>query len=308
MQSTMSIIKDTVLNRCKAYNTTQLMVLMVEIFYGYMRHRLVDVALGKQRVKSITVDKIGIGAVKSFGGGLYSMQSQSDQTKVYEVDLTIGMCTCVKGQDGATCKHQIAGADYSMTAVPQMFVMTSSSRQSLAAVAVGSEKAPKESFFKGLTEVEDNEDESNGGNRTLAAPALAVGAEKTLKESFLKGLNEVEDNEEESNGGNRINKRMETNARELENTNENIADDTSDLTAKSKVVVEALVETTAQYGNSETEVALQKFLRRIRSVKTTNQLTNLLNCAGSSMTYSGAGRGKIPCQPATISKMIPRNA
>lgn len=82
------------------------------------------------------------------------MKSHSDPMQVYEVDLTVGICTCVKGQNGALCKHQVVCADYGMTAVPQIFVSTSSSRQWMAALAVGSELAPKEGFFKGLTEVQ----------------------------------------------------------------------------------------------------------------------------------------------------------
>lgn len=133
--------------RCKAYNTAQLLLFMVEIFHNYMRQRLVDVALCRRKVKSITVDRTVNIEVKSVSGDLYYVQSQSDKTHEYKVDLSIGMCSCVKGQSGAICKHQIACAEYSITALPQMFVSTSSSRRWLAALAVGQENVPKERFF-----------------------------------------------------------------------------------------------------------------------------------------------------------------
>lgn len=64
---------------------------MVEIFDSYMRQRLVDVALSRRRVKSLSAEKTADYAIKVTSKGMYLVQSQSDQTQVYEVDLTIGM-------------------------------------------------------------------------------------------------------------------------------------------------------------------------------------------------------------------------
>ncbi|KAK3888548.1 hypothetical protein Pcinc_007400 [Petrolisthes cinctipes] len=55
--ATMSIIKEFVLKRCKAYNTAQLVVSVADIFDYYMRQRLVDVALKRRRVKVVNVGK-----------------------------------------------------------------------------------------------------------------------------------------------------------------------------------------------------------------------------------------------------------
>lgn len=99
--------------------------------------------------------------------------------------------------------------------------------------------------------------------------------------------------------------RREIETREMENiTNESTAEDTVDLTAPNTQVTEALKELTSFYGNSETRLSLQRFFQRIKSVKTSNQLNSLLNCAGSSVRY-GAGRGKIPCQPTSLARRSP---
>ncbi|KAK4327556.1 hypothetical protein Pmani_001963 [Petrolisthes manimaculis] len=247
---------------CKAYNTVQLLIFMVEIFDAYMRQRLVDVALRRRRLKSITVEKYPTDAVKSIGESLYSVQSQSDPTQVYEVDLAIGMCTCVKGQTGAICKHQVACAEYSMTAVPQILVLDCSSRQWLAALAVGTENAPKEDFFKGLTEIEDEE----------------ISEDKGLEQNMIVESDPVLENNEEDF------ERCDT---------EYVAEDISDVTADSEVAAEALMTAVKQCANGETQVALKKFIKQISSVKTPNQLNSLLNCAGSSIKYSAVGRVDI---------------
>lgn len=45
-EANIAIIKDVILNRCKAYNTTQLLIFMNEIYDKYMQTCLCDVALG----------------------------------------------------------------------------------------------------------------------------------------------------------------------------------------------------------------------------------------------------------------------
>lgn len=137
--------------------------------------------------------------------------------------------------------------------------------------------------------------------------ALAVGPDLAPKESFFKGLTEVENNERNEVNAAEVN--METDVRveitdlQLENVNNSsIPEDTNDLTSDLRVVSETLTKQTGLSKNSETRPALQKFLQRLNSVKTANQLNCLLSCAGSSVKYGGAGRGKIPCQPASIAR------
>ncbi|XP_064117882.1 LOW QUALITY PROTEIN: uncharacterized protein LOC135223348 [Macrobrachium nipponense] len=151
-ESTMCIIKDIVLSRCKAYNTAQLLMFMVEIFDVYMRQRLVDVALSRRHVKPIISTKVALDSVELVGNSKYKVQSESDPTIKYDIDLEIGLCSCMQGQTGAICKHQIACAEFSMTAVPQQFLSSSESRHRLAVLAVGQEKVPDVAFFRKLNE------------------------------------------------------------------------------------------------------------------------------------------------------------
>ncbi|KAK3895449.1 hypothetical protein Pcinc_000791 [Petrolisthes cinctipes] len=95
--------------------------------------------------------------MQSLASGKYQLKSQSDPTQTYEVDLTSGMCSCVQGENVALCKHQTACGEHSMTVVPQVFVLTSQSLQWMAVLAVGEEKAPKDTFFTNLSDGENKE-------------------------------------------------------------------------------------------------------------------------------------------------------
>ena len=64
----------------------------------------------------------------------------------YTVDISLGMCSCVAGGTGVICKHQIAVAEATMTALPQMFVTSMDNRKMLAEVALGEDKVPDDLF------------------------------------------------------------------------------------------------------------------------------------------------------------------
>ena len=95
---------------------------------------------------------LSLDAVTSLGNGRYTVRSQSTASLEYAVDVKAGFCECNVGQNGALCKHQVACAEHSMTALPQVFAATSENRRWLASVAVGQENTPPETFLKGLLE------------------------------------------------------------------------------------------------------------------------------------------------------------
>ncbi|KAK4289431.1 hypothetical protein Pmani_037594 [Petrolisthes manimaculis] len=89
-EATMSIIKDIVLNRCKAYNTAQLVVFVAEIFDYYMRQRLIDVALKRRRVKSVNVGKVSLDAVESLGSGKFKVFVSTRKSRHWLAVLAMG--------------------------------------------------------------------------------------------------------------------------------------------------------------------------------------------------------------------------
>lgn len=283
---------------------------MVEIFDYYMRQRLVDVALSRRRVKTMSVDKLAVNAVKSFGDGKYNVQSQSEPTKEYEVDLPTGMCSCTKGENGAICKHQVACADYSMTVVPQMLVMTNESRQWLVALALGPDKAPNESFFKKLSNLQSQDSEGLNAVNSLHN-YLQMETTGTNIQMGLHGIVKMEvavpdDGMSEALNSNKENIPHSQSVVEPNDPSVNsqpMNEDNSHVVAKSRIAAEMLIEATARFGNSQQSVAaLDKFMQRIKALKTANQYHSFLHGTGSSVKNGGAGRGKIPCQPTSIAR------
>lgn len=253
---------------------------MAEIFDCYMRQRIVDIALSRRRIKKVIMDTLPLETVKPLGGGIYQVQSENDPEQMYEVDLNIGICTCIKGNNGAICKHQVVCANQGMTVVPQMLLLNSSSRRWLALLALGEEKAPTEDFFKSLKEIK---------------------SEKTTEENYEADI------EGNSSHDNCIELQMETETPD-EISASSITDEEhaeiDDITARSREAAEELVKTCAKYGNADTLLGIKKFIGRLSFIKSANQLNSFLNITGSSVK-KGAGRGKIPCQPTSIARRSP---
>ncbi|KAG0696236.1 hypothetical protein GWK47_026625 [Chionoecetes opilio] len=76
----------------------QLVVFMVEIFDVYMRQRLVNVALGRRRVKNNNIGTVSMQSITSLGVKKFIVKSQTNPDESYDIDLSIGMCTCPKGE------------------------------------------------------------------------------------------------------------------------------------------------------------------------------------------------------------------
>lgn len=255
--------------RCKAYNATQLIIFMAEIFDSYMKKRLVDVALGRRRVKSLSTATLPLEMVTFQGNGKYRVQSQSTPSLQYDVDLVTGFCECTAGENGSLCKHQAACADYSMTVLPQVFTATTENRRWLASVAVGDEKVPPEGFFRGLLEPTLEKEE------TACASPVQESQESTEIQLMPPEVN-VENQDE----------------------NPHQSPDVGEFVATFQNVVE-------KYANSDTAAALSTAVRRLKTVKSGNQLNSILQTFGSGLCNKGAGRGKIRCQPTSIARRGP---
>lgn len=69
--------------------------------------------------------------------------------------------------------------------------------------------------------------------------------------------------------------------------------------------VEAVKNVTEKFGNEGTGAALSVAAKRLKQVKNSNMLNSILYNLGSAVSVSGAGRGKIRCQPTSIPQQGP---
>lgn len=253
---------------------------MVEIFDSYMKQRLIDVALRRRRVKPVSVGTVPVDAITDLGGGKYLVQSHFEAT-VYEVDITIDTCSCTK-ENGAICKHKAACADYGMTVVPQLFELNSQSQHWLPILGLGQDKAPDERFFQDLNSAKTEQNQrSEGASLNLPADtevncdiACAVNSENYSTTEDLFDEQHTEDDGEVDGA----------------------------CIVNSEAVAQTFVKTATQYGDANTQAAMAKFLQRLNSIKSTDQLNSFLSCTGLAVKSGGDGHGKIPCQPTSTAE------
>ncbi|KAG0724859.1 hypothetical protein GWK47_004911 [Chionoecetes opilio] len=282
-EATMCVIKDIVLNKCKSFKLTSLVVYMVEIFDCYMRRRLVDVALRRRRIKPLSVGNLPIGTVTSLGHGKFSVRSQYEPEHVYTVDLTIGICSCIKGENSDICIHQTACADLSMTVEPQAFVSTRESQFWLAVLAVGHEKASDERFLKNLTDVKIEVIESgaqtspNGTDMEVDSDAadVVMPAEfiDVMSEDFIDVKTEDFIDIEEDALAFR---------------------ESSGFIATINEAVKVLGDTIRRLGNKDTDAYLMEFMEVLKSIKSTEELNNFLTSFVQAIEDE-VGSESIPC-------------
>lgn len=273
--------------RCKAYNTTQLIMFMNEIFDEYMKQRLLDVSLCRRKVvKPPTGISISKETITRCNDDQYQfiVKSQSKEQTQYTVDLKTGLCDCSAGMTGKVCKHQVACSEQFLMQLPQILENSPENRHWLASIALGNENIPPLDFFVTLKENSESATGDDHSNTT---------GEKEKSHGTSHDVDNVEVTSNET--GDVSNSTKPSGAAVLQVITE---------------INDTMLHLATQYGDEQTLEGMQKLLSRLKSVRTSNQLNSLLHSTGSS-AMQGAGRGKIPCQPTSVARRqvgMPRGA
>ena len=138
-----------VLYRNKSHSAAQLLMVMADVYNNYLRLRLSDVLLKKDRCSKTATIEVPLLDVTHDGGSVYTVNSKSQNTSQHTVDLSIGMCSCSKGN--SVCKHQIAASQFSAVCLPQMHSCTPFEKKHLFKVIFGDKPLPTPTFLGGLS-------------------------------------------------------------------------------------------------------------------------------------------------------------
>ncbi|XP_047494262.1 uncharacterized protein LOC125042580 [Penaeus chinensis] len=249
-ESTMCIIKDIIHNRCISYTTSHLIIFMNEIYDGYMRQSLFDVALSQMRTSPIIRRSSGVGNCTEADRCKFTVKSVCNKDVQYNVDLTSGTCNCAKGQSGDACKHLINCCEAYLQQLPQDFRSTPENRQWLASVAVGKKQLSSLKDFADMQKV---------------APDGSVIA--SWCEGF-EGFPEAKANLKSK----QISRKSKNNFRKAL---EGIKD-----------LQDVLFQAINQYGDEDTSEAVDAMKRRLESIRSTTQLNKFLSQNG---IIEGAG-------------------
>ena len=128
-EAAMSILKDKILCRLKAFNSNQLVDFILTRLEHYYERRLIDVANNSGRAAlqarfypKEDIDSQSIVRATKYAicyclviidnllkeDDLYHVASASTAGTSYTVDMTLGLCTCQVGNTGGPCRHQSA--------------------------------------------------------------------------------------------------------------------------------------------------------------------------------------------------------
>lgn len=156
---TVRLYKDVVLGRVKAYNAVSLVDFTVRVMEDYYRNRLRDFANGRISAQRLALEKLARKAtylrscnqVDDYGENRYGVPN-SNSTEKYDVDATLGCCSCMVGMFGKFCKHQLAIMNLFQTAFPNAPGVTTADRYNIAYIALG-ETCPPMDFYQNFQPV-----------------------------------------------------------------------------------------------------------------------------------------------------------
>jgi hypothetical protein len=154
-EATIRILKDVVLCRTKAFNIVALIDFCLYVWEDYYVTRILDFAHNRRvnkklYFKNITSSNAKIVPVED-SDDCFNVQSFTNSIVFYEVNSSVGFCSCPKGSSGAFCKHQAVVQDKYGNIFPSPPVTSAEGRHSLGKLALGSACPPLD-FFLGLTE------------------------------------------------------------------------------------------------------------------------------------------------------------
>ena len=118
---TVRLYKDVVLGRVKAYNAVSLVDFTVQVMEDYYLHRLRDFANGRISAQRLAMEKLSKKAsyltssdqIDDYGDNRYGVPN-SDGTEKYDVDVSLGCCSCKMGiLQTSACNKDIVPASIS---------------------------------------------------------------------------------------------------------------------------------------------------------------------------------------------------
>ena len=115
------ITKDNIFDRLKAYNAVQMFHFVTKTMEMHYKRRLL--ALSSNRLDHFVAFRFTISGAKADSvplhtihtpesADVFKVDSRTDKTLTWIVDLIAETCTCPKGRQGQPCAHQLSASRY----------------------------------------------------------------------------------------------------------------------------------------------------------------------------------------------------
>lgn len=279
------IFKDIVLSRNKAYNAIALVDFICTSMEEYYTTRLRNFVNGRSdKSRLLFQDQLNRAAhitkdwIEALDDDLYKVQ-QKNSPEFYEVNVTVGYCSCPVGKYGSFCKHQAAVYNLYHHKMPSLPPICHETRFLLAKLAFGNEAQANEFYMPLIlspTESNNLIQESNtiNASNSMHCDLLDVDVERNIIENQIK------------------NKETEV----IENET---------LTEEYKKQIVSLMTDNFKKFPAPSLHVLSKCVQRLKNVKSLTAWESFIATAGSSISLRHRSRGTTTVQPTTISRRRP---
>jgi len=224
------------------------------------------------RSANITKDHI-----ESIGDNLYKVIKEHGLSDFYEVNTTVGYCSCIKGKYGSFCKHQAAVFNFYKDKMPNLPAISAESRYLLAKLAFGDVVQEKEFYLPLVPDITHN-----------------FSATSEITFNCLPSTSNTIEFPDDTN--NFINNNTNTSSEIIQN---------KDLAKKYKEKICSLISNNFSKYQSTSLPILSKCIQRLENVKTATGWDSFLATAGSSISLRHRSRASIRVQPTTLSRRKP---
>lgn len=291
------IFKDIVLSRNKAYNAIALVDFICTSMEEYYIRRLRNFVNGRtDKSRLLFQDQLHRAAhitkncIELVDDDLYKVK-QKDSSDFYEVNVSVGYCSCPVGKYGSFCKHQAAIYNLYHYKMPNLPPICHETRYLLAKLAFGDE-AQSNKYYMPLisSSIESNTivSECNTGNSSNMLD--------TEQSNIENQINDINNEETE------VMEYEETEA--MENKETEAMENTTSSEEYKNQIISLMTDNFKKFPSPSLHV-LSKCVQRLKNVKTLTGWESFIATAGSSISLRHRGRAIIGVQPTTISRRRP---
>lgn len=141
VEASIRVIKDIILQRCKAFNVVALTDFVTEILENYHVRRLLSYANNRQSKNNIMYNSVlkrtvGLDVIK-VDEFTYHVSSSKDKNMFYTVSAKYAFCDCHQGSGGVYCKHLCAVQNTEQLHIFTCPKITPFDKQNFAYIATG---------------------------------------------------------------------------------------------------------------------------------------------------------------------------
>ena len=201
----------------------------------------------------------------------------------YDVDMEVGICSCVSGWTGKLCKHQVAAAEATLSSAPQLYIPSPENKKLLVETALGEGRVP-EGFFQDFMQVD--------------GPCFT--------ESSAKSVTEITDLPSTSTSVH------ESQPQEMSDDDDFELPQPSSHQSSTAIDEEFLAKWNDAWQNAAQNFAtswskegMQKVMDRLCKIKTSIMFDSFLHSWGSGLGLTKGRKSQIKVQPTSISRRRP---